>query len=67
MTAVFDFPQSLRCRECERDYPIEPLSICEDCFGPLEPHYELHRVRADRFKKEADNGPTSLWTTSPLE
>jgi threonine synthase len=61
MTPVFDFPQSLRCRECERDYPIEPLSICEDCFGPLEPHYELARVGADRFKKEAENGPASLW------
>lgn len=61
MTAVFDYPESLRCRECGRDYPVEPLSICEDCFGPLEPHYNLARVGGDRFKREAEHGPDSLW------
>ena len=37
----FDSPASLECRECGKHYPIEPLSICEECFGPLEPHYDL--------------------------
>ena len=24
----------LKCRECGRQYPKEPLHVCEFCFGP---------------------------------
>src|SRR5262249_40153249 len=34
-TAVMSFATSLRCRECGRAYPLEPLHVCEFCFGPL--------------------------------
>ena len=38
--------QALRCRECGREYPLEPLHVCEFCFGPLEVSYDydaMHR------------------------
>ena len=28
---------------------MEPLTICEECFGPLEPAYDLSRVDGDRL------------------
>lgn len=62
----FDSPASLQCRECGKHYPIEPLSICEECFGPLEPHYDLARLDGHRFRKEAETGPASLWRYQSL-
>ncbi len=51
------FAKALKCRECGREYPLEPLHVCEFCFGPLEVAYdyeamhrnitrETHRARA---------------------
>ena len=38
---------SLRCRECSRDYPIEPINACEYCFGPLEVSYDYDAIARD--------------------
>ena len=35
----------LQCRECGRQYPKEPLSVCEYCFGPLEVIYDYESLR----------------------
>jgi threonine synthase len=51
----------LRCRECGRRYPAEPLSICEYCFGPLEVEYDLDRARAAMTREAVEAGPASLW------
>ncbi len=59
-------PQALECRECHRRYGVEPLSICEECFGPLEPAYDLDAVDGVEFRKHAEAGPTSLWRYEPL-
>jgi threonine synthase len=32
--------RNLRCRECEAEYPLEALYVCERCFGPLEAAYD---------------------------
>jgi threonine synthase len=32
-------PESLRCKECQTDYPLDASYACERCFGPLEVHY----------------------------
>ena len=40
------YAKALRCRECGREYPLEPLHVCEFCFGPLEVAYDyeaMHR------------------------
>ena len=32
-------PESLRCKECKTEYPLEAHYVCERCFGPLEVVY----------------------------
>jgi threonine synthase len=59
-------PMALQCRECGAQYPVEPLTICEECFGPLEPAYDLQGVDGDQFRKAAEAGPDSLWRYEQL-
>ncbi|MGH2685280.1 MAG: threonine synthase, partial [Actinomycetota bacterium] len=57
---------SLRCRECAATYPLEPRSICEECFGPVEVEYDLDRARAQLTPEAVAAGPHSLWRYSAL-
>ena len=41
VTGTITSPAALRCRICGTEYPVEARSICEECFGPLEPAYDL--------------------------
>ncbi len=67
MTAPrFTSPAALQCRICGQQYPVEPLTICEECFGPLEPAYDLQSVDGDVFRKQAEQGPASLWRYEAL-
>jgi threonine synthase len=59
-------PQALQCRICGAQYPVEPLTICEECFGPLEPAYDLQAVDGEFFKKQAEQGPSTLWRYETL-
>jgi len=59
-------PQALECRECGRRYAVEPRTICDECFGPLEPWYDLSAVDGVQFRKHAEAGPGSLWRYEPL-
>jgi threonine synthase len=54
-------PQALECRECHARYPVEPLTICEECFGPLEPAYDVDAIDGVDFRKHVEAGPASLW------
>src|SRR3990172_690061 len=54
-------PLALECRECHARYPVEPLTICEECFGPLEPAYDLGAIDGLDFRKHVEAGPASLW------
>jgi threonine synthase len=59
-------PLALECRECHARYPVEPLTICEECFGPLEPAYDLDAIDGVDFRKHVEAGPTSLWRYESL-
>ncbi len=59
-------PQALACRECRARYPVEPLTICEECFGPLEPAYDLAAIDGVDFRKHVEAGPPSLWRYDQL-
>jgi threonine synthase len=65
MTTIIT-PMALQCRECGAQYPVEPLTICEECFGPLEPAYDLQGVDGDQFRKAAEAGPDTLWRYEQL-
>jgi len=57
VTTAYD----LRCRECGKSYGIQPLSICDECFSPLELVFDLDFART-RFTREAiSQGPLNMW------
>ncbi len=56
----------LRCRECGRDYPAEPIYTCEWCFGPLEVAYDYDAIKAAVSRESIAAGPPSLWRYSDL-
>ncbi|HET6713005.1 MAG TPA: threonine synthase [Actinomycetota bacterium] len=68
MTAhpIVTTPAALQCRICGQQYPVEPLTICEECFGPLEPSYDLQSVDGVDFRKQAEAGPQTLWRYEAL-
>jgi threonine synthase len=56
----------LRCRECGRRYGNQPLSICEDCFSPLEVAYDLDQLRGRVTRSSITAGPQNMWRYSAL-
>ncbi len=53
--------KGLKCRECGREYPIEPIYVCEFCFGPLEVAYDYGSIaKAISREKILQRGKT-LW------
>lgn len=55
------YVKGLKCRECGRNYPKEPLFVCEYCFGPLEVDYDYERVKRVLNQKEITSRPKNLW------
>ncbi len=53
--------KALKCKECGREYPVEPLHVCEFCFGPLEVDYNYDEIKQNISKDKIKNGPNSLW------
>ncbi len=51
----------LKCRECGREYPLEPLNACDFCFGPLEVMYDYGAISRLISKESIQAGPNSLW------
>jgi len=53
--------KGLKCRECSREYPKEPLYVCEYCFGPLEVDYDYERIKKKLTKEVIEHRPKNLW------
>ncbi len=60
------FIEGLKCRECGREYPIEPIHVCEFCFGPLEVVYNYDEIAATVSREHIENGPASIWRYAEL-
>lgn len=56
----------LRCRECAREYPVEPIYVCEFCFGPLEVVYDYKKIKRVLTKKTIEKREKSLWRYKEL-
>ncbi|MCA9831014.1 MAG: threonine synthase [Dehalococcoidia bacterium] len=52
---------SLRCRECQREYPLTATHVCEFCFGPVEVAYDYDKIRRNVTRASIQAGPASLW------
>jgi threonine synthase len=51
----------LRCRECGKAYGHQPLSICDECFSPLEVAYDLEYARTRFTRETISKGPLNMW------
>ena len=60
------FVTSLRCRECAREYPIEPINVCDFCFGPLETVYDYDSIAKVISRERIAGGPLSMWRYQDL-
>jgi threonine synthase len=58
--------KGLKCRECGRPYPADPLHVCEYCFGPLEVDYDYDALRGTLTRKAIEAGPPSIWRYKAL-
>ena len=58
--------KGLKCRECGRPYPADPLHVCEFCFGPLEVDYDYDALRGTLTRKAIEAGPPSIWRYKAL-
>ncbi len=53
--------RGLRCRECGAEYPPTRLSVCSECFGPLEVAYEIAAVREAFVRSAFATRSKDLW------
>ena len=60
------FVKCLRCRECGREYPVEPLNVCDFCFGPLELDYDYDAIGNTISRKRVVGGPLTIWRYQDL-
>lgn len=56
----------LRCRECGREYPAQPIHVCEWCFAPLSVVYDFDEIRATVSRETIAAGPRSMWRYADL-
>ncbi|MDH4027775.1 MAG: threonine synthase [Nitrospirota bacterium] len=55
------FVKGLKCRECGREYPVEPIYVCEFCFGPLEVAYDYDGIKKVLTREKILSRPQNLW------
>jgi threonine synthase len=58
--------KGLKCRECGRQTPIEPIHVCEFCFGPLEVEYDYEVLHEIVTRESIERGPLSIWRYQDL-
>ncbi|MGC1781807.1 MAG: threonine synthase [Acidobacteriaceae bacterium] len=56
----------LQCRECGKRYDNAPLSICDECFSPLEVVCDLEAARRNFTREAIAAGPSSMWRYQAL-
>lgn len=55
------FVKGLKCRECGAPYKLEPVAICEECFGPLEVDYDYDAIRSQLTREEIAGRSKTMW------
>jgi len=55
------FAIHLKCRECERTYPLEPIAACDECWAPLEVVYDYGKLWADLRREDIAPRPPTMW------
>lgn len=60
------YVNSLKCRECGREYPVDPIYVCEFCFGPLEAAYDYKKIKKILTRKNIEKREKNLWRYKEL-
>ena len=55
------YATALRCRKCGREYPLQPLNLCDFCLSPLEVSYDYKAMAKGLSRKKLARGPLSMW------
>lgn len=55
------FVKGLRCKQCGKEYPIQPLYVCDEDFGGLEVVYDYDAVRASLSRETIESRPGNVW------
>lgn len=55
------YARTLRCRKCGREYPLEPLNLCDFCLSPLEVNYDYKSMAEVVSREKLAGGPLSMW------
>jgi threonine synthase len=55
------FVLGLQCRECGQEYEKKPLHVCENCFGPLEIHYDYESIKNSISREKIAGREHNLW------
>jgi len=55
------FVRGLRCRECGAEYPVNPVHVCEFCFGPLEVVYDYEGMKGKISRESIESRPQTMW------
>ncbi|HEY7411474.1 MAG TPA: threonine synthase [Vicinamibacteria bacterium] len=51
----------LQCRACGHTWGKEPVAACAECWGPLEPVYDLEHARRHLTREAVAARPRDLW------
>ncbi len=60
------YVKGLKCRECGREYSIDPIYVCEFCFGPLEVVYDYDAIKDVLTREAILSRPQNLWRYKEL-
>jgi len=60
------YVQSLRCKECDAEYPLTPRTVCDHDFGPVEVAYDYEKMKGKVTRESIAAGPQSLWRYKDL-
>ncbi len=60
------YVKGLRCKECKKEFPKDPIHVCEFCFGPLEVDYDYDKIKQVVSRKSIEAGPPTMWRYKDL-
>lgn len=53
--------KGLQCRGCGRSLPPEPVSLCDECYSPVEPDYDYAALRGILTRELIESRPPDMW------
>ncbi len=60
------FVKGLKCHECDKTYPKQPVHVCEFCFGPLEITYDYPAIATALTRATITSRAPSMWRYAEL-